>query len=174
MIKYTIEDKRKYIELIKSGKHSLRSAGKEAGVSKSVGERWWKTYESVGFDALLKKTTGSKNFSSEFKLNGIKYMQENHLSLNQASIDLGISSNTLARWEKIYLEEGEMGFYPKEKSLKHKTMKKNEDSKLSISNKETKEDLIKKNEKLEAEIAYLKKCIALVQEKTKSQTKKKL
>ena len=53
-------------------------------------------------------------------------------------------------------------------------MKKNEDSKLSISNKETKEDLIKKNEKLEAEIAYLKKCIALVQEKTKSQTKKKL
>jgi len=48
MTKYNIEDKKKYIELIKSGKHSVRSAAKEAGVSKSVGERWWKTYESLG------------------------------------------------------------------------------------------------------------------------------
>lgn len=174
MSKYSIEDKKKYIELIKTGKHSIRSAAKELGISKSVGERWLKIHESLGVEGLITDSIKpGKNYSFEFKLNGVKYKQENHLSLNQASIDLRISSGSLARWEKIYLEEGDVGFMPKVRNLQPKVMK-NKESKLSSSTEKGNHELIYENDKLKAEIAYLKKCIALAQAKTKSETKKRL
>ena len=112
-------------------------------------------------------------YDNKLKLNGVKYKQDNHLSLNQASIDIGILSGTLARWEKIYLEEGEVGFMQKVKNLQPKVMK-NKESKLSSSTEKGIKKLTSENDKLTAEVAYLKKCIALAQEKTKLQTKKKL
>lgn len=174
MIKYNTEDKKKYIELMKTGKHSLRSAAKELGISKSVGERWLKIYESLGMEGLVKdKIKNGKNYSFEFKLNEVKYKQENHLSLNQASMDIGISSGSLYRWEKIYFEEGELGFTLKVKDLSSKAMK-NKKSELSTTTDQSKEELVNENEKLKVEVAYLKKCIALAQTNTKSQTKRRL
>lgn len=74
MSKYSIEDKRKYIKLIETGKHSIRSAAKEVGASKSVGERWLKTYQSLGIEALIKKPRNHyTKYSSEFKLYAIEY-----------------------------------------------------------------------------------------------------
>ena len=74
MSKYNLEDKKKYIELIKTGKHSIRSAAKELGISKSVGERWLKIYESLGIEGLTTDNIKQvKNYSFEFKLNGVKY-----------------------------------------------------------------------------------------------------
>lgn len=171
MSKYSIEDKRKYIKLIESGKHSIRSAAKEVGVSKSVGERWWKTYQSLGIEALTKKQRNhSTNYSSEFKLHAIKYKRDKNLSFNQAAADLGVAITTLTRLEQIYLEQGEEGLSMNANRRPYKTMK-NKGSKINSSTE--KEELIAENERLRAEIDYLKKCIALTQEKRKLQTKKK-
>lgn len=171
MSKYSIEDKKKYIKLIESGKHSIRSAAKEIGVSKSVGERWLKTYKALGIEALIKKPRNHyTKYCSEFKLYAIEYKKDNHLSFNQASADLGVAIATLTRWEQIYLEEGEEGLSVSANRRPYKTMK-NRESKINSS--KGKEELIEENERLRAEIDYLKKCIALTQEKGKPQTKKK-
>jgi len=171
MSKYSIEDKRKYIKLLESGKHSIRSAAKEVGVSKSSGERWWKIYQSLGIEALVKKSKNfSRNYSSEFKLHAIKYKKDNHLSINQAAADLGVAVSTLTKWEQIYLKQGEEVFSVKLNRKPYKTIKSKE-SKINSSTE--KEELIAENERLRAEIDYLKKCIALTQEKKKLRAKKK-
>jgi len=85
---------------------------------------------------------------------------------------LGISATTLARWEQIYLEEGEEGLAAIAKSRPSKAMK-NKESKLDSSTDKAKEELIIENERLRVEIAYLKKCIALAQKKKKLQAKKR-
>lgn len=176
MSKYNNEDKKIYIELMESAKHSIRSAAKEAGIPKSVGERWWKTYQSLGMEFLLNKSTiKSQNYSLEFKLHGIKYRKDKKLSLNQAAADLGITADALARWEKLYFEEGEAVFCIKMNEKPPRAMKNKEykDYKAnSLTEKEAKE-LIAENERLRAEIDYIKKCIALTQQKRKSQAKKK-
>lgn len=173
MSKYNDEDKKKYIELMESAKHSIRSAAREAGVSKSAGERWWKTYQSLGMEFLLNKSkVRIKNYSLEFKLHGIKYRKDNQLSLNQAAADLGITASVLANWEKLYFEEGEAVFSIKTNEKPPKAMKNKEYRATSLTQKETKE-LILENERLRAELDYIKKCIALTQQNEKSKVKKK-
>lgn len=174
MTKFNLETKKKFIELVESNKHSIGSASKEIGISESVGKRWWKMYNNHGYEGLIMK---SGSYSGEFKLNAVKYMHNNHLSINEASAKLGIPSDaTLLMWERIYYEEGEEGLLAERRGRPKKPMN-NKSIKLPNNkniSKETEEDLIAEVQRLRAENAYLKKYNALVQEKQSLRVKKKL
>ncbi len=114
------------------------------------------------------------NYSSIFKVNAVKYMHENHLSIGEASANLGIpSETTLLKWERIYYEEGEEGLLVERRGRPKKSMSKNTTKTPKNSSKEKEEDLIAEVQRLRAENAYLKKYNALVQEKQRLQAKKK-
>ena len=112
-------------------------------------------------------TTGKKqkNYSAEFKICVIMDMRENRLSYYAAARKYGIitkstggATNTLRRWERIFLEEGAEGLM-KERRGKSYGSKKGCPPKLD---RKVEEDLIAENQRLRMEIEYLKKLSALV------------
>lgn len=165
MTKHTIETKRKLIELIKENNHSIGSAARELGVTKSIAKRWMKMYEFHGYEGLTMK---SGTYTGEFKVSVVKYMHTNCLSIHEASAKFGIPTHTtLLKWERIYYEEGAQGLMTDKRGRPRKNM----DEKPKTP-KKTEEDLIAEVQRLRAENAYLKKYNALVQEKRNLRTKK--
>lgn len=171
MTKFNLDVKRKFIELIKSNKHSIRTAAMELGVSKSTGDRWWQMYQLHGDEGL---SMDSGKYTGEFKIHVVKYMHEKHLSLSEASAMFRIpSTSTLLKWECIYNAEGESGLLIEKRGRLRKNDMKIEKSKLEDTlDSKTNEDLILEVKKLKAEVAYLKKSIALKEEKKNLQAKK--
>lgn len=172
MTKYNLDIKRKYIELIESNKHSIRTAAKELGVSRSVGHRWWQMYQTHGYEGL---SMDPKKYTGEFKIHVVKYMHENHLSLAEASAMFVIpGSTTLAKWECIYNAEGESGLLLKRCGrLRKSDMKIEKAIEENSNNNKTNDDLMLEVARLRAEVDYLKKAIALKEEKKSLQTKKR-
>lgn len=76
--------------------------------------------------------------------------------------------STLKKWERIYLEEGEVGFMEEKRGKKSigRPRKKALD-------KSVEEDLIAENQRLRMENECLKKLNALVQERIERESKKK-
>ena len=74
----------------------------------------------------------SGTYSGEFKVHVVKYMHENHLSINEASAIFGIPSDaTLLKWEQIYFEKGESGLFTDNRGKSRKNnMKKDDKVKL--------------------------------------------
>lgn len=173
MTKYNIELKKKFIELMEYNNYSIGTASKELGISVSMGKRWWKMYQAHGYEGLSMK---SGKYSGEFKVHVVKYMHENHLSVNEASAMFGIpSDSTLFKWDCIYTMKGESGLLVEKRGRPRKNDMEKEKPKLECNsnNSETKDDLMLEVKRLRAEVAYLKKSIALKEEKRILQTKKK-
>ena len=125
-------------------------------------------------------------YSPEFKISCIIDMLTNHLSYNETcrkyfNSDKGNEHNVwsnLKRWERIYLEEGEAGFYIERRGRTRKMDNPNKGRKNKIP-KNVKEDLIAENQRLKeeneyfrAEIEYLKKLDALVRAEEQKKNKK--
>ena len=115
---------------------------------------------------MRKKGTKNKNYSPEFKISVILDMRNNHLSYSetvrkywgtQTKAETANYRFTLRNWERIYLEEGEIGFMEEKRGRKStgRPRKKPLD-------KSKEEDLIAENQRLRMEIEYLKKLSALV------------
>ena len=122
---------------------------------------------------MRKKGTKNKNYSPEFKISVILDMRNNHLSYSetvrkywgtQTKAETANYRFTLRNWERIYLEEGEIGFMEEKRGRKStgRPRKKPLD-------KEIKKDLVAENQRLkerleylEMENEYLKKLDALV------------
>ena len=127
--------------------------------------------------------TGRKNkvYSAEFKIGVIMDMRENQLSYRETArkYDLVVQSEASAatmvqKWERIYLEEGEAGFYIERRgrATKMENPKKGRPRKKAL-DKHIEEDLIAENQRLRMENEYLKKLNALVQERIERECKKK-
>jgi transposase len=135
--------------------------------------RWWQRYEIHGEASFSMKP---KKYTGEFKIEVVKYMHDNHFSLEEASAIFGIlGSSTLFNWERIYFKEGEKGLLvDRPGRLRKEVMKKDKiESEINSLNKKSKENLILQVQHLKAEVDYLKKSIALKEEKMGLQTKKK-
>lgn len=173
MAKFDLELKKKFVELMESNKHSINTAANELGISEASGKRWWKMYHLHGEEGLSMK---SGTYSGEFKVHVVKYMQENHLSSRDASAIFGIPSNaTILKWERIYSEEGESGLLAESRGRPQKHDMKKDKNKLESNslNNEIGENLLSEVKRLRAEVAYLKKSIALKEEKQSLQIKKR-
>lgn len=127
----------------------------------------------------------NRKYSPEFKISCIIDMREHHLSYSETARKYlcekgqeNIFKNTLKLWERIFLEEGEAGFYIERRgrTTKMDNPKKGRKKKLD---KQVKQDLISENqqlkeriEQLEMENEYLKKLDALVRKRLQNQKKK--
>ncbi len=126
---------------------------------------------------MAKKGQTFKKYSPEFKLSVIMDMRNNHLSYSetvrkywgtQTKAETANYRFTLRNWERIYLEEGEIGFMEEKRGRKStgRPRKKPLD-------KNVEEDLIAENQRLRMENECLKKLNALVQERIEREQKKK-
>lgn len=126
----------------------------------------------------LKKSMSKTNYSGEFKLSVLKYRQNHELSYKETAKHFAIKNHSIiANWKKKYEEEGFEGLCgtvgrPKKNGDTDMPNDTNRPKKLTKSEREELIELRERNQYLEAEILYLKKLDALLQEK-KFQTKKK-
>lgn len=139
---------------------------------------------------MSKTVRKNKKYSPEFKIAVIMDMREHHLSYRETvrkywqTHSRSEESNHLKQvklWERIYLEEGEAGFYIERRgrSTKMDNPKKGRPRKKPL-NEEMKNDLIAENQRLkeriqylEAENEYIKKLSALVEAEEQLKGKKR-
>ena len=116
---------------------------------------------------FMPKGQPNKRYTPEFKIKVVETMREEKLSYKEAARQFDVSFDTVvAKWERIYLEEGKEGFYIERRGRKST----GRPAKLK---KAVEEDLIAEVQRLRAENAYLKKLNALVAERVRQEKKHK-
>ena len=135
---------------------------------------------------MRKKGTKNKNYSPEYKISVILDMRTHHLGYRETARKYNLGNNesqgkNLARnWERVYLEEGEAGFYIEKRgrTTKMDNPKKGRPRKKAL-DKQVENDLIaelqklkEENEYLRAENAYIKKLSALIAAEEQKKSKK--
>jgi transposase-like protein len=109
----------------------------------------------------------NKKCSGEFKQQVVEAMQEENLSYRETARQFEIPDHKMViKWERIYLEEGPAGLYIERRGRSGK----GRPVKLAP---QVEEDLIAENQRLRAQVAYLKNLQALVLEDERRQRKKR-
>lgn len=105
----------------------------------------------------------NKQYTGEFKQQVIEDMRQNRLAYKETARKYGIHDSCVRRWERIYLEEGAEGLYIERRG---RASSSNSGRKPQLG-KKVEEDLIAENQRLRAEVDYLKKLNALVAERVR-------
>lgn len=121
---------------------------------------------------MAKKGQKFRKHSPEFKLSVILDMRENHLGLCEAERKYGVDHHVIAKWERIYLEEGAESLM-KERRGRASAASNTRKGRSPKLDKKVEEDLIAENQRLRMENEYLKKLNALVQERIRRESGKK-
>lgn len=109
----------------------------------------------------------NKRYTPEFKRMVVETLREEHLSIREVMRRFEISDHgIIERWERIYLEEGPEGLAVERRGRKSSGRPKKLTSKVE-------EDLITENQRLRAEVDYLKNLQALVMEEERRQHRKR-
>ena len=115
----------------------------------------------------MPKGIPNKRYTPEFKVHVVETMRSEHLSYCEVARRFGVSNHhRVCSWERIYLEEGPEGLSIERRGRSSK----GRPQKLP---QEAEEDLITENQRLRAEVAYLKNLQALVLEDERRQHKKR-
>ncbi len=114
-------------------------------------------------DIFMPKGQPNKRYTPEFKIKVVETMRDEKLSYKEAARQFDVSFDTVvAKWERIYLEEGKDGFYIERRGRKST-------GRPAKIKKDIEEDLIAEVQRLRAENAYLKKLNALVTERVRQE-----
>ena len=176
-MKLSEEDKREIIRLNREEGVSQMSLTKMYNVNLRRITDLLARYDLHGEEALIKGPY--RTFPPEFKLEIVKQYLEGE-SVNSLAITNNIQRSMVDSWVRRYEKDGYNGLIDKKKGRPPK-MKKDKD-KINEETDEGKGDsadkakiklLENRNRELEAEVAYLKKLKALVQERKKREAKKK-
>ena len=128
----------------------------------------------------------NRKYSPEFKISCIIDMRDHNLSYSETARKYlcekgqeSIFKGRLKLWERIFLEEGEAGFYIERRGRKRKMDNPNKGRPKKKLDKQVKQDLFAENqqlkervEQLEMENEYLKKLDTLVRKRLQNQKKK--
>lgn len=150
---------------------SAKSLSEEFGITYSLFETWYRIYKHRGASGLLPKK-GKRIFSPSFKLEVLKTIREENLSLKEARVRFDLSSDAhIIEWRKRLDRFGLAGLEARRKGRPPMTNKKNQQIKRKprkVSKTLTRqEELLQENEYLRAENALLKKLQALVHAESK-------
>ena len=179
-MKLSDENKREIIRLNKEEGISTKHLAVMFNVRRCIISDLLSRYRLHGEEVLIKQS--NRKYSPEFKLKVLnQYL--NGEAKNALAVEYDIERSMIDSWLKRYEKDGYNGLIDKKKGRPPK-MKKEEalNEMVSEDNDEVKSEsadkariklLEKKNKELEAEVAYLKKLNALVQERKKRESKKK-
>jgi transposase-like protein len=167
MGKYLLETKFAAVQAYLNNVGSYKDIALEYNVDPTMLVVWVALFRNHGLAGFQESYT---NYSIEFKMDVLNYMNETGASTREASAVFNIPSpSTVWKWQNIYETQGIDAFQPKKKG--RPSMKKEPKKNPPIQGSD--EELMAENERLRMENAYLKKLHALIQEKEKSQFKKK-
>jgi transposase len=138
------------------------------GIDRTMLRRWVQCYRIHGSEGLAKS---SGSYGGELKLYVVEYMHANGLSLTETASYFSIPSvPTVAKWERIYYEEGPEALLEERRGRSNMGKKQSSKAKKNVNENE---DLLAEVQRLRMENEYLKKLNALVLEREKSEQKKK-
>ena len=115
----------------------------------------------------MSRGTPNKRYTAEFKKFVIDTMRTEKLSYNETSKRFDVNSHRrIQEWERIYLTYGPEGFQVERRGRASK-------ERVPKLNKQVEEDLIAENQRLRAELDYLKNLNALVLKRVQQEKKRK-
>ena len=160
--KHGYAERLKYMHMLENG-FSMHYLETHFGIDKKLLGYLWGRYQYEGPSGLLKKQHIKADYA--FKLQVIRDIEENHLTLVNASLKYNVSSSQIRVWRKIAQTQGydalsivrSKGRPPKNTMGRPRKKKSEEMTEL--------ERLRYENECLRAENALLKKVKALVEER---------
>ena len=158
--KHGYAERLKYMHMLENG-CSKNYIHTHYGIDDALLGHLWTRYQSEGPSGLLKKRNVKADYA--FKLQVVRDIEENHLTLVDASLKYNVSSNRIYVWHKIVRTQGydalaitrPRGRPPKNDMGRPRKKKPEEMTEL--------ERLRYENECLRAENALLKKVKALVE-----------
>ncbi len=113
----------------------------------------------------MPKGIPNKKYTGEFKQMVVETMRSEGLSGREAAERFGLRHKRVQDWERIYLTEGAEGLYVERRG-------RGSTGRPRKLPKDVEEDLLAENQRLKAELAYLKKLQALVSEREQRQKKR--
>ena len=160
--KHGYAERLKYMHMLEDG-YSIKYIGTHYGIDRRLLGVLWAKYQSEGPSGLLKKKNIKANH--ELKLKVVRDIEENHLTLVDASLKYNVSPNRIYIWQRIARSKGyealaeikPRGRPPKNDMGRPRKKKPEEMTELEILQLRVME--------LEAENALLKKVKALVEER---------
>ena len=117
----------------------------------------------------MPKGVPKKRYTGEFKQLVVETMRNEKLGCREAGRRFDVAPQRICDWERIYLTEGPEALYIERHGRGSKGNPKGRPPKFD---KKLEEDLLAENQRLRAEIAYLKKLQALVLEEEQHKSKK--
>lgn len=117
----------------------------------------------------MSKDKSKKRYTGEFKQQVVEAMQIEKLSYSEAARQFHVSDHkSVAQWERIYLEEGPEGLYVERRGRASAASGTQKGRKPKLN-----KNLIAENQRLRAEVDYLKKLNALVLEEERRGKRRK-
>lgn len=185
MAKFDLEFKLRVVRAHQAGEGGARALSARFAVSRTVIAGWIARFELHGVAGLQKKRNA---YSAEFKLSVLEHVQREGLSHTQATAlyDLRGGPGVIAIWQRQYHQGGFEGLKPgprgRPRKMKNSPPPIPQESRTasgadaqqpSGDEQRTLKQVLKENEYLRAEVAYLKKLRALIQEKDRAAQKKR-
>ncbi len=161
-VKYDYTFKLECVQLVLENHHSAEYVSKLKGLDESNIRKWVNFYNEFGKAGLL--PSQNRSYSIEFKMEVLKVIKQNYLSLSEACLKFNITSKSvIIKWQRDFANFGIDGLHAKPKGRpksmsNFKRKKRKSDKPLS-----REEELLLENEALRCELAFLKKLQALIQ-----------
>ena len=128
-----------------------RLTASRLGVSAATVREWQKTYHVIGKGGFLAMGVKQARYDYETKVAAAKAVVDGGMSKPEAMVRFGIASATpLKQWCRLYRQGGAQALKPKPKGRPKGSVPPTRE-----------EELTERVRKLEAQVAYLKKSIAL-------------
>ncbi|MGG2134750.1 IS3 family transposase [Bacillus sp. S2(2024)] len=167
MAKYSLETKLAAVHAYLSGVESFKTVAEKYSVNISMLKKWVARFREHGLEGFPKAYT---NYSIEFKMDVLNYMNETGASISETTTIFNIpGSNTVWEWKSLFDTQGIDALQSKKKGRPSMNNKK-ENNHLVEGSEET---LQAEVERLRMENAYLKKLPCLNSRKGKITEKDK-
>ena len=170
-VKYDFAFKLECVELVLKQHYSTGYVSKLKDIEVSNIRKWVCFYKRYGKSGLLPRK--NQSYSIEFKLNVLKSIQKESLSLRETSLKFNIPDiGIIVKWKKDFanFDLEELKSKPRGRPISmsdYKRKKRKSDKPLT-----REEELLKENEALRCENDYLKKLQALIQAEEKASKRK--
>ena len=170
-VKYDYTFKLECVKLVLEKHYSCNYVSLEKGLNESNIRKWVGFYRQYGCIGLLPRK--NQNYSVNFKLEVLKSIDNDLLSLRDVSIKFNIpDAAIIVKWKKDFANFGLKGLQPKQRG-RPKSMDINKRKKRKSDKPLTREEeLLLENEALRCENELLKKLQALIQAEEKAKKRK--